>query len=40
VRVFLGKFNNAWECSSPADWNMCVFIEKYRVETALSHGAG
>ena len=30
----------AGECGSPADWNMCVFIEKYRVETALFHSSG
>ena len=40
VRVFPGKFTTAWECGSPADWNMCVFIEKYRVETALFHSSG
>jgi len=28
------------ECSSPADWNICVFIEKYRVETALFDSSG
>jgi hypothetical protein len=40
VRLFLGKFATAWECGMPADWNMCVFIEKYRVETALFHSSG
>jgi hypothetical protein len=40
VGVFLGKFTTARECSAPADWDMCVFVEEYRVETALFHSSG
>src|SRR6516162_9104231 len=40
VCVFLGKLTTAWECGSSTYWNMCMFIEKYRVETTLFHSSG
>jgi hypothetical protein len=40
VRVFLGQFTTSRECSSSADWNMRVFVEKHRVETAFFNSSG
>jgi hypothetical protein len=39
-RVLDQRSGDSMQWSSPADWNMCVFIEKYRAETALFHSSG